>query len=424
MFIDKAKITVKAGKGGDGAISFLHEKFIEKGGPDGGNGGHGGSIYLRATNDETTLINYRHSRKITANDGGNGSKKKMYGRKAEDIYLNVPVGTVVFEEPKHTFLADLSKEGQEFLVAKGGRGGRGNACFVTAKNKVPRVSENGLPGEEKILTLELKLLADVGLVGFPSVGKSTLLSVVSKAKPEIADYPFTTIVPNLGVCELDDGSSFVMADLPGLIEGASQGKGLGLQFLRHIERCRVLVHILDMSRENPLEDFKTINNELKSYGFNLLKRPMIVVCSKVEDQDSTEKYLEVKNALKDKYQVLPICSILHEGIKELLYKIKDALIDAPFFPLYEEKDQDIKVYNARDEIKPEFEIKRTGPHEYRICGERIERTYSLVNVSTDEGVMKLLSILRNLGVDEKLHEIGAKDGDTVILCDFEFEFFE
>ena len=423
MFIDKAKITVKAGKGGDGAISFLHEKFIEKGGPDGGNGGHGGSIYFKATNDETTLINYRHSRKVMANDGGKGAKKNMYGKKAEDIYLNVPVGTVIFKEPEHEFLCDLSKEGQTFLAAKGGRGGRGNACFVTSTNRVPRVAENGLPGEEKFLTLELKLLADVGLVGFPSVGKSTLLSVVSKAKPEIADYPFTTIVPNLGVCQVDD-SSFVMADLPGLIEGASQGKGLGLQFLRHIERCRVLVHILDMSRENPLDDFNVINNELGTYGFNLLKRPMIVVCSKVEDVESTRKYLEIKKELEGQYDVLPICSILHEGIKELLYKIKDVLVDAPYFPLYEEKDQDIKVYNAREELKPEFEIKRTGAHEFRIYGERIERTYSLINISTDEGLMKLLSILRNIGVDEKLHEMGAKDGDTVILCDFEFDFFE
>lgn len=423
MFIDKAKITVKAGKGGDGAISFLHEKFIEKGGPDGGNGGHGGSIYFKATNDETTLINYRHARKVMANDGGKGAKKNMYGKKAEDIYLNVPVGTVIFKEPEHEFLCDLSKEGQTFLAAKGGRGGRGNACFVTSTNRVPRVAENGLPGEEKLLTLELKLLADVGLVGFPSVGKSTLLSVVSKAKPEIADYPFTTIVPNLGVCQVDD-SSFVMADLPGLIEGASQGKGLGLQFLRHIERCRVLVHILDMSRENPLEDFNVINNELDTYGFNLLKRPMIVVCSKVEDVESTRKYLEIKKELEGKYDVLPICSILHEGIKELLYKIKDVLVDAPYFPLYEEKDKDIKVYNAREELKPEFEIKRTGAHEFRIYGERIERTYSLINISTDEGLMKLLSILRNIGVDEKLHEMGAKDGDTVILCDFEFDFFE
>lgn len=424
MFIDKAKIIVKAGKGGDGAISFLHEKFIEKGGPDGGNGGHGGSIYFRASNDETTLINYRHSRKIIANDGGKGAKKMMYGKKADDIYLNVPVGTVIFQEPEHLFLVDLSKENQTFLAAKGGRGGRGNACFVTSKNRVPRVSENGLPGEEKTLTLELKLLADVGLVGFPSVGKSTLLSVVSSAKPEIGDYPFTTLVPSLGVCRLDDGSSFVMADLPGLIQGASQGKGLGLQFLRHIERCRVLVHILDMTRDDPINDFEIINNELGAYGFNLLKRPMIVACSKVENQETMEKYMLVKKALEDKYNVLPICSILHEGIKELLYKIKEVLKEAPYFPLYEEKDQEIKVYNAKKDLKPEFLIRKINDHEYQIYGERIERTYSLINISTDEGMMKLLSILKNIGVDDKLHELGAKDGDTVILCDFEFEYFE
>lgn len=423
MFIDKAKITVKGGKGGDGAISFLREKFIDKGGPDGGNGGHGGNIYFKATTDETTLISYRHARKVMAEDGGKGDKKKMYGRKAGDIILPVPVGTVIFEEENHTFLADLSEDGQMFLAAKGGRGGRGNACFVTPVNRVPRIAENGLPGEEKNLILELKLLADVGLVGFPSVGKSTLLSVVSAAKPEIADYPFTTIVPNLGVCHVDD-TSFVMADLPGLIKGASMGKGLGLQFLRHIERCRVLVHILDMYRDDPMEDFEVINQELASYGYNLLKRPMIVVCSKVEDQYTTERYLEIKEKLKYKYEVLPICSILHEGIKELLYKIKATLVDAPYFPLYEEKDQDVKVYNAKEELKPEFEITKTGAHEFRIHGERIERTYALINISTDEGLMKLLSILRNIGVDEKLHEMGAKDGDTVILCDFEFEFFE
>ncbi len=424
MFIDKAKIILKAGKGGDGAISFLHEKFIEKGGPDGGNGGHGGNIFLVATNDETTLIKYRHSRKITAENGGNGAKKKMFGKKAKDIFLNVPVGTVVFQEPEHTFLADLSKSGQEFLVCKGGRGGRGNSCFVSNTNRVPRVAENGLPGEEKEITLELKLLADVGLVGLPSVGKSTLLSVVSAAKPEIADYPFTTITPNLGIVYLDDGSSFVMADLPGLIEGASVGKGLGLQFLRHVERCRVLVHILDMTRDDPINDFNLINKELEAYGFNLIKRPMIVVCSKVEDTDSTKKYLEVKEKLKGQYDVCPICSIIHEGIYELLYKLKETLKDAPFFPLYETKDQDVKIYDAKKDLKPEFEIKKTKPHEFVIYGERIERTYSLINISTDEGIMKLISILRNIGVDQKLHEMGAEDGDSVILCDFEFEFFE
>lgn len=424
MFIDKAKITVKAGKGGDGAISFLHEKYIEKGGPDGGNGGHGGNIFLVASTDENTLINYRHSRKVVAEDGGKGAKKMMYGRKAGDIYLKVPVGTVVFEEPEHRFLADLSREGQEFLVAKGGRGGRGNACFVSAVNRVPRVAENGMPGEEKTITLELKLLADAGLVGMPSVGKSTLLSVVSAAKPEIADYPFTTLSPNLGVCQVDDGFSFVLADLPGLIEGASAGKGLGLVFLRHIERCRVLIHVLDMTSENPMEDFRTVNRELEAYGYNLLKRPMIVVCSKVEDFDTEEKYRQVKELLSPEYPVMPISAPLHQGTKELLFKIKEVLEVTPAFPLYEDGNSSIKVYDAKKDLKPEFEIRRTGSREFRIFGERIERTYSLINLSTDEGLMKLLSVLRNIGVEDRLREMGAKDGDTVVLCDFEFEYFE
>lgn len=424
MFIDKAKITVKAGKGGDGAISFLHEKYIEKGGPDGGNGGHGGNIFLVASTDENTLINYRHSRKVVAEDGGKGAKKKMYGRKAQDVYLKVPVGTVVFEEPEHRFLADLSKEGQEFLVARGGRGGRGNACFVSAVNRVPRVAENGVPGEEKAITLELKLLADAGLVGLPSVGKSTLLSVVSAAKPEIADYPFTTLSPNLGVCRVDDGFSFVLADLPGLIEGASEGEGLGLVFLRHIERCRVLVHVLDMTSENPLDDFKTVNRELEAYGYDLLKRPMIVVCSKVEDFGTEERYKEVAKALSSAYPVLPVCAPLHQGTDRLLYQIKEILEATPAFPLYESGDSPVKVYDAKKDLKPEFEIRRTGESEFRIFGDRIERTYSLINLSTDEGILKLLSVLRNIGVDDRLREMGAKDGDTVVLCDFEFEYFE
>ena len=424
MFIDKAKLTVKAGKGGDGCIAFHHEKFIERGGPSGGNGGRGGSIYLRATADESTLINYRHAKTIKAEEGGKGLAKKMYGRAAQDIYLNVPCGTVVFEEPDHQFLADLSEENQVFMVAKGGRGGRGNACFASSRNRAPRVAENGLPGEEKVLTLELKLLADVGLVGLPSVGKSTILSVVSAARPEIASYPFTTITPNLGVVHVDNESSFVMADLPGLIEGAHQGKGLGLQFLRHIERCRVIVHVLDMERDNPLDDFKLINEELDHYGFNLLKRPMIVVCNKVEDEFSEKKYQAIVKALENQYKVFKISALMHEGLKPLLYEIKNTLIDTPLFPLYEEKDQEVKVYSAREELKNEFIITKPKSNTFVISGERIERTYSLINLSTDEGIMKLISILRNLGVEDELKRMGAKDGDTVILCDFEFEYFE
>lgn len=424
MFIDKAKLTVKSGKGGDGAIAFHHEKFVERGGPSGGNGGRGGSIYFRTSSASSTLINYRHARKVVAKDGEKGMAKKMYGAAAEDIYLDVPVGTVIFEEPSHTFLCDMSKEGQTYLCVKGGRGGRGNACFASSRNRCPRVAENGLPGLEKVLTLELKLLADVGLVGFPSVGKSTLLSVVSAAKPEIADYPFTTIVPNLGVISLDEQRSFVMADLPGLIKGASEGKGLGLQFLRHIERCKVLIHVLDIEHEDPYQDFKIVNDELKNYGFNLIKRPMVVVINKVEDEESRKKAEKIKDILeKDNYHVFLISGILHENVNELLNYTYELLLNAPAFPLYEDKQEEIKIYNAKLDAKKDYEIVKTGPHAYRIQGERIERTYSLVNTSTDEGISKLISILKNLGVDDTLHEMNLDDGDIVTLCDFEFEYF-
>ena len=425
MFIDKAKLTVKSGKGGDGAIAFHREKFVERGGPSGGNGGRGGSIYFVATNNSSTLINYRHARKVVAKDGEKGMDKKMYGRKAEDIYLEVPVGTVIFEEPSHTFLCDMSTLGQTYLCVKGGRGGRGNACFQTSRNRCPRVAENGLPGLEKVLTLELKLLADVGLVGLPSVGKSTMLSVVSSAKPEIADYPFTTIIPNLGVVYLNDQQSFVLADLPGLIEGASQGKGLGHTFLRHVERCKVLIHVLDIEHEDPLEDFRTINSELETYGFSLIKRPMIVAINKVEDDEARERAEEIKAVLeKEGYEVFFISNILHENVDALMRRTYEVLKDAPSFPLYEDKGELVKTYNALEDAKREFEIVRTGSHSYQIRGERIERTYSLINLTTDEGVSKLLSILRNLGVDEVLHEMGLENGDIVSLCDFEFEYYE
>ena len=423
MFIDKAKLTIKSGKGGDGAIAFHHEKFVERGGPSGGNGGRGGSIYFVASNNSSTLINYRHARKVVAKDGEKGMAKKMYGAKSDDIYLEVPVGTVIFQEPEHIFLADMDVEGKVYLAAKGGRGGRGNACFATSRNRCPRVAENGLPGIEKVLTLELKLLADVGLVGLPSVGKSTLLSVVSNAKPEIADYPFTTIIPNLGIVKVDD-NSFVLADLPGLIEGASVGKGLGLTFLRHIERCKVLIHVLDIEHEDPLDDFKKINNELAQYGFNLIKRPMLVAINKVEDDESLLKANKIKEELvKEGYEVFFISSILHENINELMKRTYEVLQTAPSFPLYENNKEEVKVYNAYEEAKKEYEVVRTGPHAYQIRGEKIERTYSLINLSTDEGISKLLSILRNLGVDDTLKEMGLVDGDIVTLCDFEFEYF-
>ena len=425
MFIDRAIIEVRSGKGGDGAIAFRREKYVPKGGPAGGNGGRGASVFLRANSKINTLFNYRHSKCFIGEDGEKGGIKNQYGKNSKDIYLDVPVGTVVYEEVNHRFIGDLSTDGLVLRVAKGGRGGRGNTCFKSSTNRVPRIAENGEPGEQKRLILELKLLADVGLVGFPSVGKSTLLSVVSSAKPEIADYPFTTIIPNLGVVRVKDGRSFVLADLPGIIEGAHQGKGLGLQFLRHIERCRVIVHVIDMgeSGRDPVEDYKIIKNELNEYGFGLSKRPVIVVGSKMDEDGSEDrlKRFEKETGVK----CLPISALLDEGINELLYQCADLLEKTPLFPLFDAEEEQLenKVYTLPDEEK-EFEIKHPTSNTWVITGDKIIKFYKMTNITTDDGMMKLLTKLRKLKVDDILEEMGAKDGDLVYLDDFTFEYYK
>ena len=423
MFIDRAVIEVRSGKGGDGAIAFLREKYVPKGGPAGGNGGRGASIYLRANSHINTLFNFRHSKTFIGNDGEKGGIKNQFGKYAEDVIVDVPVGTVVFEEEGHKFLGDLNEDGKIIKVAKGGRGGRGNSAFKSSINRAPKIAENGEPGERKRLILELKLLADVGLVGFPSVGKSTLLSVVSSARPEIADYPFTTIVPNLGVVSTKDGRTFVMADLPGLIEGAHQGKGLGLQFLRHIERCRVIVHLIDMgnSGRDPVEDYKVINNELKSYGFGLDKRPTILLASKMDEEGAVERLKAFKKKVKEK--IIPISALTEEGIDECLYLCADLLDKTPLFPLYsqDEEELDTKVYELPEEEK-EFYIERVKSNEFRIMGDKIIKFYRMTNISTDEGMMVLMTRLRKLKVDDELERMGAQDGDSVYLDDFSFEY--
>ena len=424
MFIDRAIIEVRSGKGGDGAIAFRREKYVPKGGPAGGNGGRGASVILRANSKINTLFNFRHSKCFIGQDGEKGGIKNQYGRHSDDIYVDVPVGTVVYEEKDHKFLGDLSKDGLTLKVAKGGRGGRGNTCFKSSTNRVPKIAENGEPGEQKRLILELKLLADVGLVGFPSVGKSTLLSVVSSARPEIADYPFTTIIPNLGVVTSKDGRSFVMADLPGIIEGAHVGKGLGLQFLRHIERCRIIVHVIDMgeSGRDPFEDFKIINKELEEYGFGLTKRPVIYVASKMDEEGAKERLKAFEK--KSKVKCIPISSLTDEGIEELVYKCVDLLDVTPIFPLVDSEEEVLenKVYKL-DEEEKEFEIKHPNLHTWEITGDKIIKFYRMTNISTDEGMMKLLTKLRKLKVDDILDEMGAQDGDTVILDDFSFDYY-
>lgn len=423
MFIDRAVIEVRSGKGGDGAIAFLREKYVPKGGPAGGNGGRGGSIFLRASKTINTLFNFRHSKTFIANDGEKGGIKNQYGKYAEDVIVDVPVGSVVYLEKDKEFLGDLNEDGKMIRVAKGGRGGRGNSCFKSSTNRVPKIAENGEPGERKRLILELKLLADVGLVGFPSVGKSTLLSVVSAAKPEIADYPFTTITPNLGVVSVKDGNSFVMADLPGLIEGAHQGKGLGLQFLRHIERCRVIVHVIDLSEtgRDPYEDYQIINNELKEYGFALDKRPQIIVASKMDEEGANEKLKKLEKQIGK--EIIPISAITEENIDELLYKCAEVLKSTPLFPLYDAKEEDLdhKTYTLEDE-EPFFNIRRIDAHTWSIEGEKMLKFYHMTNISTDEGMMVLMSKIRALRIDDELENRGAEDGDTVILDDFEFEY--
>lgn len=425
MFIDRAVIEVRSGKGGDGAIAFRREKYVPKGGPAGGNGGKGASIILRANSKINTLFNFRHSKCFIGEDGEKGGIKNQYGKNSQDVIIDVPVGTMVFEEKDHKFLGDLSQDGLTLRVAKGGRGGRGNTCFKSSTNRVPKIAENGEPGESKRLILELKLLADVGFVGFPSVGKSTLLSVISAAKPEIADYPFTTIIPNLGVVSVKDGKSFVAADLPGIIEGAHVGKGLGLQFLRHIERCRIIVHIIDMSNtgRDPVEDYKIIKNELTEYGFGLDKRPVIYVASKM-DEEGAEARLKAFEK-KTKVKCLPISALTEEGIDTLIYQCMDLLEKTPAFPLFDQEEEVLenKVYTLPDE-ENEFEIKHPTNNTWVITGDKIIKFYRMTNISTDDGMMKLLTRLRKLKVDDKLEELGAKDGDLVILDDFTFEYYQ
>lgn len=424
MLIDRCVIEVRSGKGGDGAISFLQDKHTTKGGPDGGNGGKGGSIFFVAKKNLNTLYNFRHSRVIIAGDGEKGLKKNMYGHAASDVFVEVPCGTIITEEKTGRVLADLHEEGQQVCVAKGGRGGRGNACFKSSRHRIPRIAENGHPGEKKRLILELKMLADAGLIGFPSVGKSTFLNVVTKANVQTADYPFTTLVPNLGVAYLPDRRSFVLADLPGLIEGAHEGKGLGITFLRHIERCRVLVHIVSMSGErDPYSDYLIINEELKDYAADLEKRPQIVVASKMDSEGAEERKTEFDKKLG--FESLPLSSLTHKGIETLLYKIADLIDVTPMFPIKGvNENSEMKIYDAHKDDSANYQILSAGKHAWVIKGEKIEKRAALINLSTDEGVEQLIKLLDSVNIDDKLKEAGVLDGDTVSIGEFDFTYTE
>ncbi len=422
MFIDKVIIDVAAGDGGNGMVAFRREKYVDKGGPSGGDGGRGGSVIFVGSTSLNTLIDFRYNRKIIAPNGENGMGKQCYGRKGEDVYVKVPVGTVIYDETNNYIIADISENNQKVVVAKGGRGGRGNCHFANSKYQVPEIAENGEPGEKFKIRLELKLLADVGLVGFPSVGKSTLLSVISAARPAIADYHFTTLTPNLGVIKVND-DSFVMADLPGLIEGASHGKGLGFQFLRHIERCRVIVHVIDMaSTENrdPYQDYITIKNELQKYNPDLLKRPQIILANKMDCEEAQLFLEEFKSKLQDDIPIFPISALRKENLQLFLYKIIELLKVTPKFPIFIDKEE-YKVYENNEE---EFCKVRKENGIFIVYGKPVENLYHRSNLTTDAGVLKLIRILRYNGVEEKLKEAGIKDGDVVKVVEYEFEYFE
>mgnify|MGYP003293135859 CR=1 FL=1 len=435
MFTDYTKIIIKSGDGGNGAATFRREKYVAAGGPDGGDGGKGGDIYFEADKDKNTLIDFGYNRKFKAKNGENGSGSHCNGKYGEDLYIKVPIGTVIKDAETGKVVADLSTPNQTELILKGGRGGRGNTAFKTQSNPAPNFAENGEPGEERDLQLELKILADVGLVGFPSVGKSTLLSVVTAAKPKIGAYHFTTIVPNLGMVRTKSGDSFAMADLPGLIEGASQGVGLGTQFLRHIERTRVILHVIDMSASegrDPYEDYLAINKELESYNLRLMERPQIIVANKMDMPEAEENLKVFKEKLAANYDdfdevpmIFPISSLAHQGLENLMEATAELLDKTDEFLLYSDDDMiDEEVYYGFDPDERPFEISRDDDAAWVLSGEKLEKLFVMTNMERDESIMKFARQLRGMGVDEALRERGAKDGDIVRIGKFEFEFVD
>ncbi|HGI2410692.1 TPA: GTPase ObgE [Streptococcus agalactiae] len=435
MFLDTAKISVKAGRGGDGMVAFRREKYVPNGGPWGGDGGKGGSVIFKVNEGLRTLMDFRYNRNFKAKAGEKGMTKGMHGRGAEDLIVSLPPGTTVRDATTGKVITDLVEHDQEFVVARGGRGGRGNIRFATPRNPAPEIAENGEPGEERELQLELKILADVGLVGFPSVGKSTLLSVVSAAKPKIGAYHFTTIVPNLGMVRTKSGDSFAMADLPGLIEGASQGVGLGTQFLRHIERTRVILHVIDMSASegrDPYDDYVSINNELETYNLRLMERPQIIVANKMDMPDSEENLAAFKEKLAANYDefddmpmIFPISSLAHQGLENLMDATAELLANTEEFLLYDETDmQEDEAYYGFNEDERPFEITRDDDATWVLYGDKLEKLFVMTNMERDESIIKFARQLRGMGVDEALRERGAKDGDIVRIGNFEFEFVD
>jgi GTPase len=431
MFVDKAKIYVKGGDGGDGIVAFRREKYVPEGGPAGGDGGKGGDVIFRVDEGLRTLIDFRYQRHFKADRGIKGRNKSMHGANADDMVVRVPPGTVVIDDDTQEIIADLVRHGQEVIVARGGRGGRGNTRFATANNTAPEIAENGEDGVERWVMLELKVMADVGLVGFPSVGKSTLLSVVSAATPKIAAYHFTTLTPNLGVVDMGEGRSFVMADLPGLIEGAHEGVGLGHEFLRHVERTRLIVHVVDISAadgRDPYEDFLKINEEIKLYNAKLEQRPQVVVANKMDMPDAGDHLEMFRERLAEdgrEVTIYPISALTRAGVQELLYKVVEMLDAIPETPEVEEvvEIEERKVYRFEKRDEQDFTIHRENDV-FVVESPSIERLIRRTNFSTQDGIQRFARILRNIGIDKELRKLGAVDGQSIRIGELEFEFVE
>ena len=424
MFIDKARIFVKAGNGGNGAVSFRREKYVPAGGPDGGDGGRGASVIFEVDNDLRTLMDFKYQRKYVATPGGDGSKKRQAGKNGEDLVLKVPAGTIIRDEASGKIIADLKHEGDRAVVARGGRGGKGNQHFANAVRQAPNFAKSGTDGEERWVILELKMIADEGLLGFPNVGKSTFLSVVTAAKPKIANYHFTTLTPNLGVVQTKFGDSFVLADIPGLIEGAAEGIGLGHDFLRHVERTKVLIHIVDISGlegRNALEDFDAINGELKLYNEKLSTRPQVVVANKIDILEDESVYEEFKTTLEERgYKVFKMSAATREGIDDVIAYVSQILKDAEEIELVSEEELYVPELDDEQEEGLQVEIEDGV---YVVTGKSLRRIMYSVNFEDMESIQFFQKTMESQGVFDKLREMGIEDGDTVKIYDIEFEFY-
>jgi len=422
MFVDEVIIKVEAGNGGNGCTAFRREKYVSMGGPYGGNGGHGADIIFKVDEGLHTLLDLRYQKTIKGENGENGRGKNQHGKGADPFIVKVPLGTVITDLDTGLVLADLSHKDQEEIIAKGGRGGRGNTAFKTQTNTAPDYSENGEEGEKKNLKVEVKMLADVGLVGLPSVGKSTIISCVSKSKPKIAAYHFTTLNPNLGVVKSSDGRSFVMADLPGLIEGASHGEGLGDKFLRHIERTRVIAHVVDMAGSegrDPYEDFVMINKELEAFSSKLMEKPMIVVANKMDLEGAEENLVEFKK--KVDLPIFEVSAAMNKGLQVVVDHLADMLDSIPMNPLYDESQIESHVLYKFKKEEP-FVITKDDDGTWAITGDEVERIFKMTKFSSEEAIYRFAKKLRKMGIDDKLKELGAVEGDQVRILNFYFDY--